>query len=532
MTNLIQRYQDSFRENAALPAVTQYADGKTYSYLQLAAKIKENHSLFRSLGLEKGDKVALIGKNGVQWITTYISVITYGAVIVPILPDFDPIDAANIIGHSDAKLLYGDRSLLARMDTTSITGLLRTMELESVEDPVTDGFDPSAITYDIPDWEDLMVISYTSGTTGNSKGVMIPCRALSSNVDFTLDHGFHFRESHVLGLLPLAHAYGCCFDMLAPLTIGSHIFVLGKTPTPKILLQALKDVRPHLLCTVPLVMEKIVRKTVMPQLEKEPVKTLIKLPLVNDIIYSKIRKKILDAFGGRIMEINMGGAALAPDVEKLLRLIRFPFMVGYGMTETAPLMSYSGWREFKPGSCGQIFPGLDLRIEENGSAPGQGEICVRGVNVMLGYYKNPEATAAALQDGWLHTGDIGYADKDGTLYLKGRCKTMILTSAGQNIYPEEIEAKLNNLGGVLESLVYEKDGKIYALVVPDGDWAKQNSVSDEGMREKMKENLLVLNSLVAPYEKVAEIKLCSEPFEKTPKQSIKRYLYPDGAKLM
>lgn len=532
MSDIIGKYENCFKENRNLPALTDFLSGKTYTYFQLAAKIENNHRTFRENGIQKGDKIALIGKNSIDWICTYISVITFGATIVPILPDFNPKDVVGIINHSDSKILFADKSLLEKLSVSDMTGIQKIFCIEEMPTPDYKKFDIDAVKYCDAEDEHTLVISYTSGTTGTSKGVMIPARSISHNVAFAVDHNFHFKGSHVLSLLPLAHTYGCAFDMLAPLSVGSHIFVLGRIPSPKVLLGALAQVRPHLICTVPLVMEKIVRKNIFPKLENGATKFLLRIPLLNTLIHKKVRKELLTAFGGNLMEVNMGGAALAPDIEKFLKKIKFPFTVGYGMTECGPLISYERWKFFKSGSCGKILPGMEAVIEGDGYDKGLGEICVRGLNVMTGYYKNPEATAEALQNGWLHTGDVGYLEKDGTLYIKGRCKSMILTSSGQNIYPEDIEGKLNNLPGVGESLVYETGGKIYALVVPDPDCLKENGGNYEPVKELMKENLVKLNQMVAPYEKVNEIQICSESFEKTPKQSIKRFLYPKNAKFV
>jgi len=528
MDNLVKRYENSFKQNSNLPALTDYTSGKEYCYAELASKVDYCHKLFREVGINKGDKIALIGKNSIDWICTYIGVITYGATIVPILADFNPKDMAGIINHSDARILFCDRSILEKIEVESLEHIEKTMTLEDIPAPQMEGFDVNAIKYADLDDEDVVVISYTSGTTGTSKGVMIPMRSLTHNVQFALDHNFHFKESRVLALLPLAHAYGCAFDMLTPLTVGSHVWVLGRIPTPSIMLQALKDVKPHLICSVPMVMEKIVRKSLLPKLGETPIKILTHLPLIRKFIFRKMRDGLMNAFGGNISEVNMGGAALAPDVEKILRHINFPFTVGYGMTECGPLISYDTWRDFKPGSCGTILPGMEVRVMSEGYEKNLGEICVRGINVMKGYYKNPEATDAVMIDGWFHTGDVGYVDKHGTIFLKGRCKSMILTSSGQNIYPEEIESKLNHLPLVSESLVYEEGGKLYALVLPDKE--KSQAMTDDEIDTVMVENLTTLNTLVAPYEKVSDIRVCLAPFEKTPKQSIKRFLYPKIAK--
>lgn len=530
--SIIKRYENSFRQNRDLPAITDYSSGKTYSYFQLAAKVDREHKVFRDLGIKKGDTISIIGKNSADWICTYISIVTYGAVVVPILPDFSPEGIVGIINHSDSRVLYCDEAILARLDKGKLEKVEKIFTFESIAQPDFDNFNIDGIRYADPDPDDLMIISYTSGTTGTSKGVMLPVRSITGNVQFTIEHKFHFKGSRVLSILPLAHTFGCTTDMLAPLSVGTHVHVLGKVPVPSLVMKALADVKPQLICTVPLIIEKIVQKNVLPQLERQPVKFLVKVPGVNRIIYSSVRKKLLKAFGGNIMEIMLGGAALNKDVETFLKKIKFPFSIGYGMTECGPLICYCSWKEFVKGSCGKLISYLDLKLLKDGYQNGMGEICIKGKHVMLGYYKNPEATGEVLQDGWLHTGDLGYMDDHNNVYLRGRCKTMILTSSGQNIYPEEIESHINSISGVSESLVYEEDGKLYALVVPDFDYLKKNSISTDEYASMMDSALVRLNKEVAPYERVSRIKLCSEPFEKTPKQSIKRFLYPKAAKLI
>ena len=379
----------------------------------------------------------------------------------------------------------------------------------------------------------VCIISYTSGTTGLSKGVMLSVNNVTSNVVFAIDYKFHYRGSRVLGILPLAHAFGCAFDMLTPLATGSHITLLGKLPAAPILLKALKDVKPDLLLTVPLLIEKIVKGKVMPTLQKQPVKTLTKIPLLNKLIYKKVRTQLMDAFGGALTELIMGGAALNSDVEKLLKKIQLPYTVGYGMTECAPLICYAHHTSYKSLSCGRLVPGMEMKIDSTDPYNIPGEICVRGENVTLGYYKNPTATEAVFDsEGWFHTGDMGVVDKAGNCFIRGRCKTMILSNNGQNIYPEEIEAKLNNLEAVVESLIVEEEGKLVALVVPNYELAQKEGWSTTHLKELMAENLKKLNTLVAPYEKVSTIKLCATEFEKTPKRSIRRYLYPKEAKIV
>lgn len=553
--NLIRMYESSFKENCNLPALTDYFKKETRTYFDLAKGVAAYHTLFEKYGIRKGDKIALIGRNTPKWVMTYIATITYGAVIVPILQDFNPKDITNIVNHSDSRLLFLSSNIWESLDASLFEKAEAVIDYESnvdlwerkgsrVKSLLADmdaifakrypnGFSVNDIRYPEVANDKVCIISYTSGTTGFSKGVMITVNNVTANVIFALDHHFHFKGSRVLGLLPLAHAYGCAFDMLTPLSTGSHVTLLGKTPTPKILLEAMKVVKPHLICTVPLVMEKIIRKQVFPKLEKNPLKTIVAIPGVNKLIYAKIRKQLLDAFGGCISEVNMGGAPLSTDVEDFLKKIKFPFTVGYGMTECAPLICYAHNTVYVPHSCGTILPGMEIKIDSHDPENVPGEICVRGENVMAGYYKNPEATAETIDsDGWLHTGDIGVVRPDGTTFIRGRCKSMILLGNGQNIYPEEIESKLNTLEAVNESLVVEEDGKLVALVVPDYEKAQSSGWSLSRIKEIMEHNLRALNELVAPYEKVANIKLCAMEFEKTPKRSIRRYLYPEKAKIV
>ncbi len=554
--NLIQMYQESFRTNAELPALTDYFKKTTLTYFELAQNIAKYHIAFEKYGIKAGDKIALIGRNTPRWVTAYAATITYGAVIVPILQDFNPIDATNIVNHSDSRILMLSRDVWEKIDVKKFEQLEVILDYEDMTTlwertegsfaPLTNnmealfaerypkGFTTNDIVYPEVTNDKVCIISYTSGTTGSSKGVMLTVNNVTANVAFAILYKFHYRGSRVLGILPLAHAFGCAFDMLTPLATGSHITLLGKLPAAPILLKALADVKPDLLLTVPLLIEKIVKGKVMPTLQKQPIKTLTKIPLLNQIVYKKVRTQLMDAFGGALTELIMGGAALNSDVEKLLKKIKLPYTVGYGMTECAPLICYAHHTEYKSLSCGKLVPGMEMKIDSADPYNIPGEICVRGENVTVGYYKNPEATAAALDaDGWFHTGDMGVVDKATNCFIRGRCKTMILSANGQNIYPEEIEAKLNNLPYVVESLIVEDEaGKLMALVVPDFDKAKKEGLDNEALKAKMQENLKELNTLVAPYERVSSVKLCAEEFEKTPKKSIRRYLYPKAAKIV
>ena len=553
--NLIRMYEESFRNNANLPALSDYFKKTTLTYFQLAEIVAKYHLAFEKYGIKAGEKIALIGRNTPMWVATYASTITYGSVIVPILQDFNPLDAINIVNHSDSRILfmsqdvwekidvekfeqleaivnYEDMTTLWEREEGTFSSILNNIETLFAE-RYPEGFKTSDIRYPEVDGNEVCIISYTSGTTGLSKGVMLSVNNITSNVVFAIKYKFHYRGSRVLGILPLAHAFGCAFDMLTPLATGSHITLLGKLPAAPILLKALADVKPDLLLTVPLLIEKIVKGKVMPSLEKQPVKTLVKIPLLNQIVYKKVRTQLMNAFGGTLTELIMGGAALNSDVEKLLKKIKLPFTVGYGMTECAPLICYAHHTTYKSLSCGRLVPGMEMKIDSKDPYTIPGEICVRGDNVTLGYYKNPTATEAVFdEEGWFHTGDMGVVDKDTNCFIRGRCKTMILSNNGQNIYPEEIEAKLNNLEAVVESLVIEEEGKLVALVVPNYEMAQKQGWSTTQLKELMAENLKKLNTLVAPYEKVASIKLCATEFEKTPKRSIRRYLYPKAAKIV
>lgn len=550
---IIKMYESSFRANFDKPALTEYFTGESCNYLQLAEDITRYHILFNQLRINKGDKIALVGKNNTNWVKVYIAVITYGAVIVPILADFHPADLLHTINHSDSKLLFteqhiwnnlpkedGFENLIAAFNLSPLEVLYEkeagqaTAALNNIDNVFNKryvrGFSVNDINYDDRDPDEVMIINYTSGTTGFSKGVMLSVDNITANVCFAIEHKFHFKGSRVLALLPLAHAYGCAFDMLTPLSTGSHITLLGRIPTPSVLMDAMVKVKPNLICTVPMVMEKIVLKKVFPQIEKKPINTLIKIPVIRGFIYKKILKSMLDSFGGCVIEVNMGGAALSTEVESFLRKIKFPFTVGYGMTECAPLICYEVHQKYKPQSCGKVLPGMEVKIVPVTDDSSAGEIYVKGRNVMKGYYKNEEATAAAIDaEGWLHTGDIGVLSDDNTVFIKGRIKSMILSANGQNIYPEEIESKLNKLNCVTESLVVEEKGKLFGLIVPDFEKIQIAGISLTELKEIMMKNLEIINSLVAPYEKLCELRICKEAFEKTPKQSIRRYLYPQTA---
>lgn len=555
--NLIKIYEKSFRENREMSALTDYFKNETFSYYEMAKEIAKLHLVFKKAGIKRGDKIALIGRNNPRWCITYIGTITYGAVIVPILQDFTPADVIHIINHSESRLLFlGDNfwdvieedqirqieavfsltdfHVIYERDGKSLTKFQRDI-LKNYRSKYPRGFSINDIKYpEVPN-DQVILLNYTSGTTGYSKGVMLTANNLTGNVVFAMSAvntqtGNHYFQQggRTLSFLPLAHAYGCAFDFLAPLAVGGHITLLGRIPSPKILLEAMAVVKPTVICCVPMILEKVYRKQVLPMLEKGPMSIAVKIPLLNTAIYSVIRKKLMDAFGGNVAIFIVGGAPMNQETETFLMKIHFPITIGYGMTECAPLISFTPDNEFKPGSCGRYLKELlEVKIDSPDPEHTAGEILVRGEHVMKGYYKNDKDTQKVLDaDGWLHSGDMGTMDPDGTLYIRGRSKTMILSGNGQNIYPEEIEDKLNNMYLVLESLVIDVgEGRLRAMVVPDYEQAEAEGVDKNDLPEIMQNNLKELNTQLAAYERVAEIVLYPTEFEKTPKRSIKRYLY-------
>lgn len=547
--NFIKIYEKSFRENWDLPALTDYNDQKHYTYQELAREIAKLHILFRHCQIRRGDKIALIGKNTPNWVVAFMATVTYGAILVPILQEFNPHDVHHIVNHSDSVLLFvGDQiwenmemeklphlraaisltdfSCFAQRDGEEIAKCMRDLK-RKFRAAYPSGFMPEHVQYAELDNDKVSIINYTSGTTGFSKGVMLTGNNLAGNVMYGVRSHLHYKHSKCLSFLPLAHAYGCAFDLLVPLAVGSHITLLGKIPSPKILLKALGEVKPNLIICVPLILEKVYRKQIQPLLSRTPMKWALNIPLLDAQIYAQVRKKLIDAFGGNFEEVIVGGAPLNREVEEFLHRIKFPFTVGYGMTECAPLVAYTPHREFIPTSAGRtLFGYVETKVDSPDPQNIPGEICVRGEHVMRGYYKNEEATKAVLdEDGWLHTGDMGTIDVDGTIYIRGRYKTMILGASGQNIYPEEIEAKLNNMPFVMESLVVEREGKLVALVCPDYEAMDSYGLSNADLPEAMEEVRKNLNKIVAPYEAITKIQLYPNEFEKTPKRSIKRYLY-------
>lgn len=547
--NFIKIYEESFQKNWDLPALTDYGKEQTFTFGDVATEIARIHLLFQECQIRRGDKVALIGKDNARWCIAYMAVITYGAIIVPILQDFNPNDVHHIINHSESVFLFvsdriwdsleedkieevrgvfslSDFRCLHQRDGENIQKLMKNLD-EKMAERYPKGFQASDIQYAELDNDKIVELNYTSGTTGFSKGVMLTGNNLAGNVTYARTLDLLFRGERELCFLPLAHAYSCAFNLLVPMAFGVHVYLLGKIPSPKILLKAFEEVKPNLILMVPLILEKIYKKMILPQLDKRMMRLALNIPLLDNRIYAQIRKKLVDALGGRFREVIVGGAAMNDEVTEFLYKIKFPFTIGYGMTECGPLISYDHHDEYIPGSCGQILKGImQVRIDSDDPYNKVGEIQVKGENVMRGYYKNEEATNNVFtEDGWLRTGDLGTIDSGNRIYIRGRSKTMILGPSGQNIYPEEIESKLNNLPFVMESVVVERNGKLVGLVYPDYDTVDSTGISHDDLPVIMEENRVALNKLLAPYEAVSELQLYPTEFEKTPKKSIKRYLY-------
>lgn len=543
---LFQTLQRSITDNSRLPALSDF-NGSTATYGELAGKIAHIHMMLSSAGIKTGDKVALCARNSAEWAATFLGALSYGAVVVPILHEFHPDNIEHLVNHSEAKILFSEKQIADNLDTERMPGLEALLLIPGYEPAVCrndklacllENFD-EAFSRIHPTWsaadlkfadpapDTVALINYTSGSTGNSKGVMLTYGNLWSNIRFAINNiPFLHPGDGMLSMLPLAHMYGLVFEFLFPLALGCHITFLGRIPSPQIVLKAFAQVKPKLVITVPLVIEKIIKGKVFPVLRKPAVRLLTAIPGVRNVIYSRIRKQLLDAFGGRLEELILGGAALSSEVEELLRTIRFPFTVGYGMTECAPLLTYCYWSDQRPHSCGKMVDGMEARIASKDAANVPGVLFVRGANVMKGYYKNPEATAEALdKDGWLNTGDVCTIDADGYVYIRGRNKSMILGPSGQNIYPEEIEVKLNNLPLVGESIVVDRDGRIVALIHPDYDQGRKLGLTEDETEKKVMDNLPVLNKMLPAYSRVSAFEIHRDEFEKTPKHSIRRFIY-------
>lgn len=547
--NFVKYFERSFRDNWDMPAVTDYGTDLTLTYGQLAINIEKLHILFKECGIKKNDKIAVMGRNNSNWVAVYLAAVTYGAIIVPILQDFRANDAIHIINHSGSKLLFISDINWEGIDLDQIPKVLVVVSLNDWH-PISLALDPKKINfeaiaakfkekhpegywakdvhYDERSNEEIGSINYTSGTTGFSKGVIMPLNGLAGNIRFAFEINMVYSGCRHVTFLPLAHAYGCAFDFLACLAAGGHTWLIGRTPSPKILLKAFSEIKPTTILSVPLILEKIYKKMIVPQIQKPPVSWVLKVPFLDEVICGKIREQLVQAFGGEFRQMIIGGAPLNPEVEAFLYRIKFPMSVGYGMTECAPLISFTPYDGgSKPLSCGKPLPGImEVKILDS-NEEGIGELVVRGENTMTGYYKNPQATKDSFtKDGWLRTGDLGMLDEDGFLYIKGRCKTMLLGPSGQNIYPEEIEAKINNMPYVLESLVLQQeDNRLVALICPDYNEVDASGMTRDELDAYMEDARKQVNSELAAYEQISIVKLYPHEFEKTPKKSIKRFLY-------
>lgn len=540
--------EESIKKNWDSMALSDMG-GINYQYKDVAETIAKLHIMFRAAGIRKGDRVAICGRNSSNWVVVMLSTLTYGAVLVPILHEFKADTVAHIIRHSESKLLFVDAAIWENLDEQSLPNLVgaiyisefgmplsRSGKLEETRNNINEvfgreypySFTKDAVKYFEDEAEELAVINYTSGSTGMSKGVMLPYRSIWSNIRYCLDNIDYIHAGDgIVNMLPLAHLYGMVIESLHPFCQGCHLNYLTKLPSPKVILKAFADVRPKLIITVPLILEKIIKNKVFPELEKPMMKFLLRIPFVDEKVLERVREKIMEAFGGNLVELIIGGAALNPDVEKFLYRINFPVTVGYGMTECGPLLTYAPATKAKPHTVGRLMDRMELKIDSPDPTHIPGDIWVKGPNVMQGYYKNKKATDEVMPDksGWMNTGDMGIIDEDGFISILGRSKTMILGPSGQNIYPEEIEAKLNNLPYVAESLVIDNKGELEALVYPDLETLHHEGFDREKIDALMEENLSTLNTELPPYSKVKKLKIMNEEFEKTPKRSIKRFLY-------
>lgn len=550
--NFVKMYERTFREHWDLPAVSDWGTDNTLTYGQLAEQIWKLQRLFHHCGVKRDDRIAVMGRNNTNWVTVYLATVTYGAIIVPILQDFKPEDALHIINHSGSKLLFITDLIYEGMTLDQMEAVRVVYSLADFKVIATDinekkdvsfpwavaefdkafpnGMQPNDVAYRERKNSEVASINYTSGTTGFSKGVVTLCNALAGHNKFFFSTGLVYPGCRHVAFLPLAHAYGCAVDFLGCLAAGGHTYFIGRTPAPKILIQAFKEVKPTLILSVPLILEKIYKQQIVPQIAKPPLSWVLKVPLLDQMVLDKIRQQLVEVFGGEFAQLIIGGAPLNKEVEDFLCRIKFPMTVGYGMTECAPLIAWTPWPNGKSGSCGKVLDGLMEAKIVRPNAEGVGEVLVRGEHVMKGYYKNEEATRETFtKDGWLKTGDLGMIDEDGYLFIKGRNKTMLLGPSGQNIYPEEIESKLNNLPYVSESIVLQHEDHLVALVYPDYNAVDQNHLSQEDLIHAIEDNRKTLNSQLAAYEQVIKIKLYPHEFEKTPKRSIKRFLYTQMA---
>lgn len=544
--NLVLYFEQSIKQHWDKPALSDY-NGDLHSYGDVAQQIAKIHLLFERNGIRKGDKISLIGKNSTNWAIIYLAVVTYGAVIVPILPDFKPNDVHNIINHSDSIVLFISDPLFEMLDLSQLSAIKAILSIDDLsckhasegqwtaaiqnlnayfEERYPYGFNVGLFSFPSVPNSDLAVISYTSGTTGFSKGVMLQHNSLAANIRFAQNNMPLRAGDKIVSFLPLAHAYGCAFEFLFPFSLGCHITFLTKTPSPQVIMQAFGEIKPRLILSVPLVIEKIYKKQILPIISKPAMRVLLKIPLINKFIFRQIRKKLCHVFGGNFHEVVIGGAAFNTEAEVFFKKIGFPYTVGYGMTECGPLISYSSSKETMLHSAGKKVDTLEVSIESDNPYTSVGEILVKGENVMLGYYKNEEATKAVIDhEGWLHTGDLGLLDKNGNIYIKGRNKTMILGPSGKNIYPEEIESLLDNKDYIMESLVVEDNGRLVALLYPDYELMDSTKLSEEELQELFNIHIREVNIHLPTYMNLAKFTIHPNEFEKTPKRSIKRFLY-------
>lgn len=547
-TEFYSLIEQSIKTNWYLNALTDYK-GITLQYRDVARKIEKIHILLENAGIEKGDKIAICGRNSAHWTVTYLAVITYGAVVVPILHEFKADQVHNIVNHSEARLLFVGDQIWENLNEAAMPHLEGIIELKDFGVPVSRSeklayardhlneifghkfpcrFRPDDISYEKEKSEDLAIINYTSGTTGYSKGVMLPYRSILSNVLYCKEKiGLKAGDS-VVSMLPLGHVFGMTFDFLYGFTAGAHLWFLTRMPSPKIIAESFAEIRPRVIACVPLIVEKIFKKNILPKVDNKLGKLLLHVPIISDKIKELIKQKAMEVFGGNFIEIIIGGAPFNAEVEAFLKMIDFPYTIAYGMTECGPIICHSHWTELKLASCGKVAARMEAKVLSPNPSAIAGELVCRGANLMLGYYKNEEATRQVIDtEGWLHTGDMATIDEDGNVFIKGRCKNLLLTSSGQNIYPEEIESKLNNMPYVSESLIILQQDKLVGLIYPDSDDAFAHGLSQSDLVRVMEENRLELNKQLPAFSQIARFKLYPEEFEKTAKKSIKRFLYQD-----
>ncbi|MCQ2975031.1 MAG: AMP-binding protein [Bacteroidales bacterium] len=544
--SLFKLIERGIRKNWDRPSLTNYR-GATYTYKDVARKIVKLQILFDSCGIQKGDKIAICAKNSSTWGIAFLASLTYGAVVVPILHEFKPDNIHHIVNHSEAKLLFCGDEVWNGLDEANMLNLIGIFRIEdfdlrfSRDEKLTETrknlnrlfgeryperFKPEHITFYEENIEDLGIINYTSGTTSASKGVMLPYRSLLTNIQYTIDFLGTTPDEKLLAMLPMAHMYGLAFEFLHHFIAGIHIHFLTRVPSPKILMDALAEIRPAVIITVPLVIEKIIKKKIFPQIERQPINFMLKVPVINEKIYKSIHDQLRQALGGNYRQIIIGGAPVNREIESFLKKIKFEYTIGYGMTEFAPLLTYASWDTFVETSCGRPVDRMEIKIDSEDPEHVSGEILARGMAMMIGYYKNEAATKSFIDsEGWGHTGDIGTMDKNGNIFIKGRIKNMILGPSGQNIYPEEIEDKINNLFFVNESIVIEKEGKIIARIYPDFESLLSQNIADSDIQSTIEKYVFELNKDLPAYSQIKGVIIHNEEFEKTPKRSIKRFLY-------